>query len=744
MNGKRLFSEKKDNSDDDEDDCVDKNERLQKLNVLDQKRRWLGFDNSHFGITDEMLKESIPENIRKRYIPLPKHNFKSASEVTFHERRLVPQDDDLWKQFGVLPDSIRASSVAKMLHLFDETVKDQLDLSDFMTQSHGHVIQEWVTFITQSKFNKLSIPANQPDAVSSRLMNYGHHHELNGIVSYLIRFPDREVLEIGMCMVDKESLKHIYIEDAITGKRITNLDFIYICSPDAVSRWISKKNNNNNNNNNNKPVIKHAAIEIKAKTNFFPLGPKKDSDELKTGLHFPGLQWMPTKYAKSFSRFKGYYIPQVWSEKMIISQHFPNVRDKTYSVSWCIDEKTKVFGIRYSQRAMNIIFTLLSYIVGEIRKNPNTNAIRVGHFRDPQRFNKSRVQRQPDSFYAPAHLQNLHNELVNLIDSHAGEKSKSYEDVHNNFTSTMEETKVFFGGRIPDRKTFHLPQHPPETPKYVMIHTAARFLPSTVENTIHKTLNSTIPIVTADQIQERKDNVKKWLTGVPELAIFSDYVKLIDNMMLTQEEEFDNFVNVAEKRLDVCEKFLYDNGISLLFKIQDKRHVAIRKYDFVYLNEVEEMMLQEISQFDLFKHCKLFNNNNNNNGNGRGNKYEEIYEIVDRFLSSKKKKVTNKKGKVVEEVKVYSHVSITFNLFEKEQGERRIAITYYDFRQRIVNNLYNEKDFVRLFYVLLLMTSEPKNELNGSSSSTSITAAAEVEDLDDDKDSVISDFFANV
>ena len=106
-----------------------------------------------------------------------------------------------------------------------------------------------------------------------------------------------------------------------------------------------------------------------------------------------------------------------------------------------------------------------------------------------------------------------------------------------------------------------------------------------------------------------------------------------------------------------------------------------------YLNEVEEMMLQEISQFDLFKHCKLFNNNNNNNNNGRGNKYEEIYEIVDRFLSSKKKKVTNKKGKVAEEVKVYSHVSITFNLFEKEKGERRIAITYYDFRQRIVNNL---------------------------------------------------------
>ncbi len=735
MNGKRLFSEK---------EIMDKQERLDALNVLDQKRQWIGFDNSYMGITDEMLKQSIPEHIRNRYIPLKKHNFKSAEEVKFHDRRFVPQDDDLWKQFGSLPNSVRASSVTKMLHLFDETLKDPLDLVDFMTQPHGQVIQEWVTFITQSKFNQYSIPANQPDAVSSRLMNYGHHHELNGIVSYLIRFPERKVLEIGMCMMDKESLEKIYIEDAITGKRLTSLDFIYICTPDAVAEWESKKNNNNNNNNpaalevkynpnffpleNNKPVIKHAAIEIKSKTNFFPLGPKKDGDELKTGQFFPGLQWMPNKYSKSFTRFKGYYICQLWSEKMIISQHFENVREKIYAVSWCLDEKTKVFGIHYCQRAINIMFTLLSYIVSKIRKDPNTNAIRVGHFRDPQRFKIPRVKRQADSFYAPPHLQDLHNELVTLIDQHAGPKSKSYEEIHKDYLDTLEETKIFFGGRLPPKKTYVLPDHPPETPKYAMVHTAARFLPSGVENSVHKKLLTTVPIHTADQIQERRDNLNKWIEGVPELAIFGDYVRIIDNMLLTGEAEFDNFVNVAEKRLDICERFLYDNGISLLFKIQDNRRHLVRSYNFVYTEQIEQILMDDICKFDAFKED---NSNNNNNDD----KYGKVYKKANTILCKKKKFV--QEGKEYKEIEVLSNVGITFSLFKKDGNYKRVAITYNDFRSRIVDNLYEEPDHVRLFYLLLLITSEPNTELNASSS---IIA----DDDNDDKDSILSDFLAGV
>ena len=129
-----------------------------------------------------------------------------------------------------------------MLGLFFHQYKDWLDLAPQMCQSEGEYIVKWDGFYMQDKYRELAFPNFQSDAVQSRNFNYGHHHENNALLTFLNRFENKHVHQIGMCGVDDECLRgRVKIYDARNGERMSELPYTYLCLPDFYATWHSKK-----------------------------------------------------------------------------------------------------------------------------------------------------------------------------------------------------------------------------------------------------------------------------------------------------------------------------------------------------------------------------------------------------------------------------------------------------------------------------------------------------------------------
>ena len=110
-----------------------------------------------------------------------------------------------------------------------------------------------------------------------------------------------------------------------------------------------------------------AAGEAKSRVNFIPLDPSEDRKE--SGDYFPGLDWMSRPMIKPFDHFKGYYIPQVWSERLVLTNHF----DERVGQDIChfvdgISGAPIYSASKYSQRAIDIMFSIALFIVPEVRK----------------------------------------------------------------------------------------------------------------------------------------------------------------------------------------------------------------------------------------------------------------------------------------------------------------------------------------------------------------------------------------
>jgi hypothetical protein len=648
-------------------------ERIARLERLRNRSKWMTYDNSHLGLTDERFVQRMPDNIHERFHPLPPHAFAGVNpfDIPLHALRTISQDDPIWQFFGAIPGSIRASSLADMLHLFDSRYKDELDLSPFMVQKHGDMIDKWQYFAVQDAHSEYALPNSEPDPIQQRNFNYGHHHENNAAASFLRRFPKHDLYQIGTCVIDEASLATVCIRNALTGARFAKLSFVYICSADFVARWTSKSGD-----------VKYAPLECKSRVCFVP--GNVATDDVARGESFPGLDWKDIPYIKSFSHFKGYYIPQIWSEKLIISQHFPNVRDKTYAISWTANDMSNIFAIKYSERAVDIMFTLLEYIVGRVRAG-DFSAARVGHFRDPEVFGDRRVVRMDK--YAPVEYQRLHHELVVLIQQHAL-NGKTYNERTHVYTNSREETRVLFGGSGPPKKIYTLPDHPPETSPYVVIHAVARLTPSSLQT--HVALLRTRAVERSDDIKQRMDNLSVWMHEVPEMAIFAKYAERMLLESKTDNEAVSDFPSVKQKMAKLVESVVYNCGIRHFYRMQATYSGDACTRGFKHDDHCIKMAVEYLAKLPAWSSVLC----------ASAGKRED--EQDDAYVFRAAAGYINQQN-----ANALTGIRWTrLNLLRRDKADPRHRITgieFGEFKDRICANVYKESLMARLFYIIILV-----------------------------------------
>lgn len=497
-------------------------------------------DTSYAAISQDCFseyfnKDKVHPNLRVNLLPKynPNSEKRDPKTIPLEEYKNYGQDDPIWHLLRAQPKMIPASGLAEMIGMHDKGIGELLDVTDTMFANPRKECSKWMLYKMRLKYEH--VPSWQEDAIMATFCQNGKNKEGNAIAVFLYKHPHVKYYDQGLTVITDAILDRLKLVNRLTKEPIKKLPFILGASPDGIIKWTDSLG------------IEHRCIiECKARITMIP------GDDAET---LPGLSWKVNPNIGPYKHIKGYYIFQV------MTQLAATETQTAYWMNYTYNKGMPVWVVDFDIDFFEMMVTILIFMCENISNDQYPNLTFPGFFLSEE---------------CPEPLKKIHSDLVkraNAIVNMSSMSSRSecsvLEDTdygggirkqqkltitnareYAYYKDTKEIVNEILGVTETNKltvKTYTLPNHPPETPSFSLLHAMGMALE----------VSGLEPVSHSANTEARIANLRTFVRECKWTRFCEPVVEVMLGLKMGINE-YDEFVTVIGRKCKTAELYICD------------------------------------------------------------------------------------------------------------------------------------------------------------------------------------------